>query len=216
MISIIILDFDGVILESVSVKTEAFRTLFSFAPEYVEEIVQFHKDNGGMSRFDKFRYIYDLILKRELDPATFTALSEKFSALVFQGVVNAPFVPGAREFLERWSAKIPLYIVSATPEPELKEIVQKRNLTLFFRNVYGAPRKKAECISEIHITSGVPLSDILFVGDALNDLAAAQSSGVKFIGRVAAEEMNVFRNCHGVEKVILDLHELSEFLEEIA
>ena len=53
MISIIILDFDGVILESVSVKTEAFRTLFSFAPEYVEEIVQFHKDNGGMSRFDQ-------------------------------------------------------------------------------------------------------------------------------------------------------------------
>ena len=63
MISIIILDFDGVILESVSVKTEAFRTLFSFAPEYVEEIVKFHKDNGGMSRFDKFRYIFDHILK---------------------------------------------------------------------------------------------------------------------------------------------------------
>ena len=94
MISIIILDFDGVILESVSVKTEAFRTLFSFAPEYVEEIVQFHKDNGGMSRFDKFRYIFDHILKRELDPDTFNALSEKFSILVFQGVVNAPFVPG--------------------------------------------------------------------------------------------------------------------------
>ena len=115
MISIIILDFDGVILESVSVKTEAFRTLFSFAPEYVEEIVQFHKDNGGMSRFDKFRYIFDHILKRELDPDTFNALSEKFSILVFQGVVNAPFVPGAREFLEHWYATIPLYIVSATP-----------------------------------------------------------------------------------------------------
>ena len=53
----IILDFDGVILESVSVKTEAFRTLFSFVPKHVDEIVQFHIDNGGMSRFDKFRYI---------------------------------------------------------------------------------------------------------------------------------------------------------------
>ena len=213
MFSIIILDFDGVILESVSVKTEAFRTLFSFAPEYVEEIVQFHKDNGGMSRFDKFRYIFDHILKSELDPDTFTALSKKFSILVFQSVINAPFVPGAREFLEHWSAKIPLYIVSATPEPELKEIVQKRNLTLFFRNVYGAPRKKAECISEIYTTSGMPASDILFVGDALNDLAAARASGVKFIGRVAAGEINIFRNCHGVERVIKDLNELSEFLE---
>ena len=58
MINSIIFDFDGVILESVSVKTAAFRQLFSFAPEHVDEIVQYHLDNGGMSRFDKFRYIY--------------------------------------------------------------------------------------------------------------------------------------------------------------
>lgn len=43
---LIILDFDGVILESVEVKTEAFRRLFSFAPGHVEEIVNFHRENG--------------------------------------------------------------------------------------------------------------------------------------------------------------------------
>jgi beta-phosphoglucomutase len=216
MLPIIILDFDGVILESVSVKTEAFRTLFSFAPEYVGEIEQFHRYNGGMSRFDKFRYIYDHILKRELNPDTFNTLSEKFSALVFQGVVNAPFVPGAKEFLKQWCAKIPLYIVSATPEPELMDIVQKRNIKSFFRKVYGSPRKKTDCIREILTESGTPANEVLFIGDAKNDLEAARATGVRFIGRVAAGEKNVFRNCKGVEKVIKDLNELSGFLEEIA
>ncbi len=212
MFRLVILDFDGVILESVSVKTEAFRTLFLTEPDHVDEIVEFHIKNGGMSRFDKFRYIYENILKKELDPATFDRLSEKFSDLVFQRVLNVPFVPGAAEFLEHWSTILPLYIVSATPEKELKEIVQARNVSRYFRNVFGAPRKKAECIQEILIESGSPAREVLFVGDALNDLAAARLSGVTFIGRVGEGQENIFRDSTGVETVIPDLYGLTGYL----
>lgn len=214
-ITIIILDFDGVILESVSVKTDAFRTLFSFAPEHVDKIVQFHQQNGGMSRFDKFDYIYRNILRVPLTNQKKQELSDEFSALVFKKIISAPFVTGAYEFIKKFHASIPLYIVSATPEQELRDIVRARNLTPFFRNIYGAPRKKAECISEIFTRSGISASDVIFVGDALNDLAAAQLAGVKFIGRVADSERNIFRNCQGVERVITNLNELSGFLEEV-
>ncbi len=213
MFRLVILDFDGVILESVSVKTEAFRTLFSTEPDHVDEIVAFHLKNGGMSRFDKFHYIYKNILKKKLDQVTFDMLSEKFSALVFQAVINVPFVPGAEEFLKKYRSAISLYVVSATPEQELKEIIQERNLTSCFRDVYGAPRKKAECIGEILRKSGISASDALFVGDALNDLAAAQSSGVKFIGRVGEGEENIFRSSTGVETVIMDLYDLAAYLQ---
>ena len=67
VLTTIILDFDGVILDSISVKTEAFHTLFSFVPGHIDEIVQFHRDNEGMSRFDKIRYIYNNILKEDRD-----------------------------------------------------------------------------------------------------------------------------------------------------
>ena len=90
----IILDFDGVILESVSVKTEAFRALFSFVPEHVEEIVQFRRYNGGMFRFNKFRFIYKNILKEVLTQQKFEKLSEKFAATVFKEVNKMRFVPG--------------------------------------------------------------------------------------------------------------------------
>jgi len=52
----------GVILESVDIKGWAFGGLFEAYPEYVDEIVIFHHANRGMSRFDKFRYIYKNIL----------------------------------------------------------------------------------------------------------------------------------------------------------
>ncbi len=45
MIKAILFDFDGVILESMDIKTKAFSKLFTKYPEYVDQIVKLHKDN---------------------------------------------------------------------------------------------------------------------------------------------------------------------------
>lgn len=213
MIQIIILDFDGIILESVSVKTEAFRTLFSDYTNYIDEIVQFHINNGGMSRFDKFHFIYNNILKEDLTQKKFEELSEHFATLVFIEVIKSPFVLGAHEFLENYHSKIPLYVVSATPEKELIMIIQKRGLTHYFKNVFGAPRKKADCITEIVKFAGKPIESVIFVGDAKNDFDAAHAAGVRFIGRIKKGDENRFAKLSGVDTVISDLDELSWYLE---
>jgi len=213
MISTIILDFDGVILESVSVKTEAFREIFSSEPNHLEEIIDFHIRNGGMSRFDKFRHIYNVILKEDLTQKKFEELSEKFSSIVFKKLIKAPFVPGAQEFLKTYHAKIPLYIVSATPEEELIQIIQKRELSHYFRKVFGAPQKKSECISEIIKITGYPPRSVIFVGDAKNDFDAAQVTGVRFIGRIEKERENLFGGLTGIDTIIPDLWGLSRYIE---
>ena len=214
MIRLIILDFDGVILESVEVKTEAFRSLFSFSPDHVDEIEAFHRQNGGMSRFDKFDYIYKNILKEPLSSQRKEELSEKFSAHVFEKMLSARFVVGAWDFIQRFHTAIPLYIISATPEPELVQITSRRNLTPYFRRIYGSPRKKSDCIREIIAQTGVPVSDIVFVGDALNDLDAAKDAQVRFIGREGESGQTGFLNRPGVEAVIQDLRELQCYIEE--
>ena len=61
MIKAIIFDFDGVLVESAEIKTEAFRQLFSSFPDKVHEIVEYHKRNMGISRYVKFRYFYENI-----------------------------------------------------------------------------------------------------------------------------------------------------------
>ena len=83
MISILILDFDGVIVESIPLKTVAFRQVFSFAPpEHLDEIITFHLENGGMSRYDKFRYIYANILNEPLTPEQEERLASKYADLI--------------------------------------------------------------------------------------------------------------------------------------
>jgi HAD superfamily hydrolase (TIGR01549 family) len=213
MIRLIILDFDGVILESVEVKTEVFRSLFSFSPNEVDEIVSFHRQNGGMSRFDKFDYIYKNILKKPLTSQRKEELSDQFSTLVFEKILAAPFVLGAYEFLRKFHSSIPLYVVSATPEHELIQIISRRGLPSFFHGIYGSPQKKSDCIREIIEQSGIPPSAIVFVGDAENDYEAARSAGIRFIGRVKPGDKNRFEGLTGVETVIPDLYELARYIE---
>jgi phosphoglycolate phosphatase-like HAD superfamily hydrolase len=212
-ITSIILDFDGVILESVSVKTEAFRKLFKFAPHHVSAIVKFHLDNGGMSRYDKFQHIYENILIEDLTPLKYNELSEQFSRLVMEEVIRAPFVPGAQEFLDAYHVKIPLWVVSATPLEELCQIVQRRKISHYFKGVYGAPRKKTECISEILHLLGASPNSVIFIGDAKNDLEAARHTGVRFIGRVKNGDEHQFIGLNGVETEISDIFELARYIE---
>ncbi len=212
-IETIILDFDGVILESVSVKTEAFRKLFSFAPEHVDEIIQYHKDNGGMSRYDKFRHIYKSFLQQDLTQQKFEELSEKFADIVFKEVIKTPFVPGADEFLERYYATTALYVVSATPDEELIRIIQMRKMSHYFKKVYGAPQKKPDCIREIKKLTIPSPESVIFVGDTKNDFEAAQEAGVRFIGRIKPGDENRFLGLTGIDALIPDLHELARYIE---
>lgn len=213
MISTIILDCDGVILESVSCKTEAFRSLFSFVPEHVDEIVQFHMDNGGMSRFDKFRYIYNTILNENLSDEQFEKLSRSFSELVEDAVAQSPFVDGARDFLDAASKSYRLYIVSATPQDELQRIIHQKGISGYFTGVLGSPTKKTDHILGILKVNNISPDEVLFVGDAVNDYEAATKSGVRFIARIKPGDPNRFEDLPCIESTIPDLHNLKKYLE---
>jgi beta-phosphoglucomutase-like phosphatase (HAD superfamily) len=62
----IIFDFDGVLVESVDIKTDAFRELFKDYPQYVDEFAAYHEYNGGVSRFEKIKYFYRHFLKENI------------------------------------------------------------------------------------------------------------------------------------------------------
>ena len=60
MIKNILFDFDGVIHDSNTVKTDGFRTIFNKYPKnIVENLVEYHEANGGISRYSKIRYFFD-------------------------------------------------------------------------------------------------------------------------------------------------------------
>ncbi len=179
----IIFDFDGVILESADIKTRAFRELFASHPDQLEAIVAYHEANAGVSRFLKFRHIHARILGRPLGAEEEHALGERFADLVVEEVIRCPFVPGAPELLKAYAGELPLFLASGTPEGELHRLVEARNLSGFFRGVYGSPKGKADIIAEILAVTGKPRTALVFVGDGWSDYEAAKAAGVAFIGR---------------------------------
>jgi HAD superfamily hydrolase (TIGR01549 family) len=215
MISVLLLDFDGVVVESLPLKAAAFRKIFSFAPpEHLDEIIAFHLDNGGMSRYDKFRYIYENILHEELTSEQEERLAGEYVGLIFDAMLTVPYVEGAEELLKDCSQRLPLYIVSATPEGEMREIARRRDITKYFVRIYGSPRTKAECIREILAETGAAPEEALFVGDAPNDWQAAYETSVRFVARIPPGDPNRFIDRPGVEKIVSDLHELRDYLRE--
>jgi len=191
--SAVAFDFDGVVLESMEVKTRAFEALFApEGPEAASAIVAHHKANGGISRFEKFRYAYREILKRPLGTREEKALGERFNALVEEAVAASEWVSGAREFLEAHHERLPLFVASGAPQEELRRIVEKRGLTLFFRGIYGTPETKEQIL--MRIASGLRCGPeaIFMIGDALSDYEGARKTGTRFIGRVRPGEKSPF------------------------
>ncbi len=191
-IQLIIFDFDGVMIESVDVKTWAFAQLFKDEPAQVGAIVRYHKANGGISRMAKIRHIYADILRRPLPEELFERLCGRYAALVVERVKACPFVPGALEFLKAHAGQFDLYVVSGTPHEEIQAIVRDRGLTKFFKGVYGTPRSKGAWVKQILRTSGCGGPQALVVGDALADHEAAVANGTHFVARVSPGDEDIF------------------------
>ena len=185
MIEVIFFDFDGVIVESNDIKTNAFAKIFEKENGSLrKKIVNYHLNNAGVSRYEKFRYIYKNILNRFLGEKEFRALCGRFAAQVIDDVAQAPYVKGAREFLEKNVSKYICFLISATPEEEIKEIIIRRDINHFFQGIYGAPNNKRSIVKKILIKKGVEPINALYVGDAISDYEAARGNGVNFVARI--------------------------------
>jgi beta-phosphoglucomutase-like phosphatase (HAD superfamily) len=82
-------DFDGVLVDSVSIKKEAFRKLFEdYDRKLVDELVAYHFKNGGISRVKKIQIFFKQILKKPLSEERFKELSLRFSNYVKAAVIK--------------------------------------------------------------------------------------------------------------------------------
>jgi len=190
----IIFDFDGVIAESGDIKTQAFAALYRpYGAEIVAEVVKYHIQNGGLSRYNKFRHFQQQLLNRPpLTPEEEHALDRRFSELVVEAVIAADAVPGAYELIRQQYSKMPLFVASGTPETELRIIVERRGLTGYFKQVRGAPKLKETLIAEILADHALNPEYVLMIGDAMADYTGAQTNGTAFLGRVRSGDINPF------------------------
>ena len=177
----IILDFDGVVLDSVNIKGECFYDLYkSFNLNIAKNVLDHHLKNGGMSRYDKFKFYHKEYLDIEIDERSLNDLVEKFKNLSLKKIIKAPQISGVFNFIKKNFNRKDLYICSAAPKNELDYILKKINLFKFFKGIYGSPTSKRNNL--INIINKEINKNYIFIGDSINDYSASKNLNLDFIG----------------------------------
>lgn len=176
-------DFDGVLVDSGGIKTDGFRILFNqYEDRVVEEIAKYHQLHGGISRVDKIRHIHHHMLGTALTDDELALWAQKYSRLVLEKVISVDWIAGAEEFLKSVYGTVPIFVISGTPEDELKEIITRRNIDHYFQEILGSPVRKPAHIRNLLSDYNLTPEQCVFVGDALTDYNAAIETKLCFIG----------------------------------
>jgi phosphoglycolate phosphatase-like HAD superfamily hydrolase len=185
MISTIIFDFDGVIVDSVDIKAQAFCHVFREQPQEIRrQILDLHMNRAGTPRREKFRIIYKEFLNQPVDAVEVEKLSMEFSEFCVDKIVKVPYVDGAFEFISQYHRTYDLFVASSAPELELRDIVNRRGIAGFFKGVFGTPRTKLEICRAILEQKQLLPQQVAVIGDSISDYDVARQCGTHFIGRI--------------------------------
>jgi len=176
-------DFDGVIKDSVEVKSAAFEKLFaSYGADIAYKVRLHHEQNGGLSRLEKI-LLYLSWSNEVITSKKVQEFCNTFSSLVKQSVIDSPWVDGFLEFIERHYELKKHVLVTATPIEEIEEILKSLNILHFFYEVYGTPNTKSDTIKEVLKNLKIMPRHAIMIGDSESDYEAAKDNNVLFFLR---------------------------------
>ena len=179
----ILLDFDGVIKESITIKSDAFEELFTkFGEQTVSKVREHHTQNGGLSRYEKIPLYLEWAGEDSRD-VTVIKFCDSFSTLVTQAVIDSQWVNGIQAFLSTHHKDKNIFLVTVTPQQEIEEILNALHIAHCFTGVYGAPTEKTEAMADIISRYTIDASDAVMVGDSKGDYDAAKKNGIPFVLR---------------------------------
>jgi len=179
--SAIVLDMDGVLLRTNDAKYRAMLRLFEGHPEKTTAISQFILSNGGVPRAEKLKHILESIVGIDASEALVDEYLVKYQHALEGALSAASFVPGVEDFLS--ACECPLYLCSSAPAGEVAQQLAARHLQGYFAEVFDGRTPKDRALK--HIAHRHGNKGIVFFGDSLGDLAAAQSAAVPFVAVVA-------------------------------
>ena len=177
-------DFDGVIMDSNAVRDLGFEEVLKDYPKVeVDALMTFHQDNGGLSRYVKFRYFFEIIRGESISEAEVKIWAEKFSKIMIQLLIKPNLlIQETLDFIKVNAHNYNMHIVSGSDQKELRFICKSLNIAKYFNSIHGSPTPKNNLVETLLEKHTYEKSSCLLIGDSNNDYEAAKVNGIKFMG----------------------------------
>ena len=175
-------DFDGVLMDSNPIRDLGFEKVLSEYPSHqVEALLDYHKKNGGLSRYVKFRYFFEQIRNEKISEGEVQVWADRFSVIVKEMLLNKNLlIDETLSWVKENYNKIPMHIVSGSDQRELRSVCERHDINQYFRDINGSPTPKKQLVAGLLSANNYTPSQCLLVGDSINDYEAAEVNGIRF------------------------------------
>lgn len=205
----LVFDCDGVILNSNKVKTDAFfKAALPYGEAAARQLVEYHIERGGISRYKKFEWFLSNIVADNQGPKI-DQLLKAYANEVYEGLLTCDIAPGLDRLREKTEGANWL-IVSGGDQNELRKIFHNRKINHFFDKIFGSPDSKETILSR-EKESGNLNYPALFIGDSRYDHIAASKAQLDFIFLSGWSEFKEWKHYCETNK-ILHLKSISELV----
>ena len=206
----IFLDFDGVIMDSMTLKLDAYCFALKEFGFSREKILAQQLLYAGLSRSRALPLMFESLagspMSEEALQQTLHLFGEEDDRLRPQMRLK----PGAVAFITEAQKRVPLVVVTGTPQEAIDETIKVFDLARYFQEVCGYPPIKTEHLQGQLTKRGLDPEQSLYVGDAIQDHKAAKEAGMPFIGINNGD--NPFAGL-ALEAELKGLEELSDLLK---
>jgi HAD superfamily hydrolase (TIGR01549 family) len=191
-IKIIFWDFDGVIMNSNSIRDIGFEeVLKDFPKDHVSKLMEYHRANGGLSRYVKFRYFFEVIRGESITDAEVDWWANQFSIIMRRLLVNDQLlIEYTMLFITENYRNYRMHITSGSDQEELVYICKELGIYSFFISIHGSPKPKKEWISELISSHSYNKGECVLIGDSINDWEASEYNQIKFLSYNGNEYLN--------------------------
>lgn len=181
---IIFWDFDGVILNSNEVRDSGFElVLKDFPKTQVELLLNYHRQNGGLSRYVKFRYFFEVILGEKVSVDKIQTYAQLFSDIMLNELKNKDLlIKDSLKFIKENKDKYIMHIVSGSDGDELNTLCKYLEIDDLFKTISGSPTTKNDLVKNILNEYDYSLKQCILIGDSVNDYDAAVKNNINFLG----------------------------------
>jgi phosphoglycolate phosphatase-like HAD superfamily hydrolase len=195
-IKVILWDFDGVILNSNEVRDRGFEeVLRDFPKEQVAKLLSYHRKNGGLSRYVKFRYFFEQIRGEKISSEEINKWAAKFSEIMLRKLKNKDLLfAETNKFIEENFQKYTMYIVSGSDQKELREICKDIGIEKYFKSIHGSPTAKNKLVEKLLKDNKYEKKQCVLIGDSINDYEAASINSIYFFA-YNNNEIDSLTNC---------------------